>query len=707
MEGVKINPLYSINEDNEVIDYDGNTIAELDDIFVKENGVLYLISNVTYDKSSDTLKYEKYNSVTGVTNVLSTNNNLYSIWKDILGGEYSCDENGVYGEQSMDTMTILLNRLGNRLNNTDSIDSQNNIDQYAKKAIVHYFPTSSSQKSAKTPVVDLRVAEKDLSKRYTTKMNIENFGIQLDPDHSAEDGEIHEITQLISFITENNYVPEKVKRIYQNLSKMVSILKEKTFIDPMSMVDENARRIAQEKLDNLFGKKIERIFADPTLDVMGLANELMREIQHLNPKLPSPYKAPYSDHQMLGKLHTTVGSYFNKFIARLWSGRGDVLVPSHNMCMLYEDESGITYFKDDIKYLPDGTEMNIKDYLRSLVWEDESKSLIREDYIEAEERVVKELKELNKPFVIVLNSVEPDSDYTQTLAQKLQEKYDTQVIPTDCENLTADKIDEIFGKVLYEFPIERVNISFPRWVDGLPETHWLKEELYDEIKDAFKDIKILKQIDNRITKLQNTEVISTSIINEIQLGTGSINITINLLDDLFYKVLTEISGVPITNEGELFSSMISFANVKKEYDKVSTALQEVNTKGYGIVSPSIDELILEEPEMVKQGTRYGVKLRAKAPSIHMIRADIETEVSPIVGSEKQSQELVESLLSEFENDPKKIWESNIFGKSLHELVNEGLQTKLMKMPEDAQEKLQETLERIINEGSGGLICIIL
>ena len=207
--------------------------------------------------------------------------------------------------------------------------------------------------------------------------------------------------------------------------------------------------------------------------------------------------------------------------------------------------------------------------------------------------------------------------------------------------------------------------------------------------------------------MQNTEVISTSIINEIQLGTGSINITINLLDDLFYKVLTEISGVPITNEGELFSSMISFVNVKKEYDKVSTALQEVNTKGYGIVSPSIDELILEEPEMVKQGTRYGVKLRAKAPSIHMIRADIETEVSPIVGSEKQSQELVESLLSEFENDPKKIWESNIFGKSLHELVNEGLQTKLMKMPEDAQEKLQETLERIINEGSGGLICIIL
>ena len=333
--------------------------------------------------------------------------------------------------------------------------------------------------------------------------------------------------------------------------------------------------------------------------------------------------------------------------------------------------------------------------------------IAREDYIAPEERVVKELKELNKPFIIVLNSNDPDSDYTQSLAKKLQEKYDTQVIPTDCENLTVDKIDEIFGKVLYEFPIERININFPRWVDGLPENHWLKEELYDEIKEAFKGVSILKQIDSRITKLQNTDVIKNSLINEIQLGTGSINITINLLDDLFYKVLTEISGVEITNEGELFSSMITFANVKKEYDKVAYALQEVNETGYGIVSPSIDELILEEPEMVKQGSRYGVKLRAKAPSIHMIRADIETEVSPIVGSEKQSQELVESLLSEFESDPKKIWESNIFGKSLHELVNEGLQSKLMKMPEDAQEKLQETLERIINEGSGGLICIIL
>ena len=331
----------------------------------------------------------------------------------------------------------------------------------------------------------------------------------------------------------------------------------------------------------------------------------------------------------------------------------------------------------------------------------------REDYIEAEERVVKELKELHKPFIIVLNSNEPTSEYTMQLAEKLSVKYDAQVVPTNCDLLTEEKVDEIFGKMLYEFPIDRININFPKWVDGLPDDHWLKEELYNEIKNTFKDVIILKQIDGRITKLQNTEVISSTIISEIMLGTGSINVKINLLDNLFYKVLTEISGVNITNEGELFSSMIQFANTKKKYDKIAYALDEVNTKGYGIVTPSIDELILEEPEMVKQGSRYGVKLKAKAPSIHLIKAEIETEVSPIVGSEKQSQELVESLLSDFENEPQKIWESNIFGKSLHELVNEGLQAKLMKMPEDAQLKLQETLERIINEGSGGLICIIL
>ena len=331
----------------------------------------------------------------------------------------------------------------------------------------------------------------------------------------------------------------------------------------------------------------------------------------------------------------------------------------------------------------------------------------REDYINAEERVVKELKELNKPFVIVLNSDDPFSDYTKALAKKLEEKYGVSVLPTDCARLDIEDIDDIFSKILYEFPIETINIDFPRWVDGLPDDHWLKVELYDEIEKAFDNIRILKQVDNSIGQLQNTKVITSTSLTEVSLGVGSVSVSIDLVDELFYKVLTEISGVEIDNEGALFSTMTEFARTKKQYDKIAYALEEVKATGYGIVTPSIDELILEEPEMVRQGTRFGVKLKAKAPSIHMIRADIETEVSPIVGSEKQSEDLVNYLLSEFESDPKKIWESNIFGKNLHELVNEGLQNKLARMPDDAQAKLQETLERIVNEGSGGLICIIL
>lgn len=331
----------------------------------------------------------------------------------------------------------------------------------------------------------------------------------------------------------------------------------------------------------------------------------------------------------------------------------------------------------------------------------------REDYINAEERVVKELKELNKPFVIVLNSDDPFSDYTKALAKKLEEKYGVSVLPTDCARLDIEDIDDIFSKILYEFPIETINIDFPRWVDGLPDDHWLKVELYDEIEKAFDNIRILKQVDSSIGQLQNTKVITRTSLTEVRLGEGSVRVSIELVDELFYKVLTEISGVEIDNEGALFSTMTEFARTKKQYDKIAYALEEAKATGYGIVTPSIDELILEEPEMVKQGTRFGVKLKAKAPSIHMIRADIETEVSPIVGSEKQSEDLVNYLLSEFESDPKKIWESNIFGKNLHELVNEGLQNKLARMPDDAQAKLQETLERIVNEGSGGLICIIL
>ena len=331
----------------------------------------------------------------------------------------------------------------------------------------------------------------------------------------------------------------------------------------------------------------------------------------------------------------------------------------------------------------------------------------REDYVKAEERVVSELKAINKPFIILLNSEHPQSQETQNLATTLSAKYNSTVMPINCVNLSMNDITNIFSNILYEFPVSQINFKFPAWVNGLDLNHELKVELFNEIKNAFENVTLLREVSPSAKTINKTEIISNTTIDNIMLGNGNVNVSINLNDDLFYKVLTEMTGVQINNEGDLFSIIGDLSKTKTRYDKIASALEDVDRKGYGIVTPSIDELILDEPEMVKQGSRFGVKLKATAPSLHIIKANIETEVSPIVGSEKQSEELVNYLLSEFETDPKKIWDSNIFGKSLHSLVNEGLQTKLSKMPEEAQMKLQETLERIVNEGSGGLICIIL
>lgn len=331
----------------------------------------------------------------------------------------------------------------------------------------------------------------------------------------------------------------------------------------------------------------------------------------------------------------------------------------------------------------------------------------REDYIEAEERVVNELKALNKPFVIVLNSSEPSSEYTTQLSEKLEEKYGVSVLPLNCSELDIEDINNMFSKILYEFPIEQINLSLPKWVNTLDDSHWLKQSLYSDIKNSFSNIRVLKEVKHCVDNISSTDIINNSVLQEINLGNGNINISIELRDNLFYQILSDMTGVSISDEGDLFSVLTSFAQTKKEYDKISYALESAKATGYGIVTPGMEDLILDEPEMVKQGSKFGVKLKATAPSLHIVKANIETEVSPIVGSEKQSEELVNYLLSEFESDPQKIWESNIFGKNLHELVNEGLQNKLSRMPEDAQGKLQETLERIVNEGSGGLICIIL
>lgn len=333
----------------------------------------------------------------------------------------------------------------------------------------------------------------------------------------------------------------------------------------------------------------------------------------------------------------------------------------------------------------------------------------RADYIPAESRVINELKNINKPFVVILNSVHPESEETRALASELADKYDASVIPLDVASMNQNDVTTVFERVLDEFPVTEIGFKLPEWFTILEIDHWLKQDIINIVKNSFSKDYSLREINDLIEKIknENTTMFENIVIDNATLENGSIKIKMNINPSMFYKVLSEISNFDISSDGDIFALLKDFAKTKQEYDKIAMALEEVRIKGYGIVTPQIDELTLEEPEIVKQGNKYGVKLKASAPSIHMIRADIETEVSPIVGSEKQSEDLVKYLLSEFENDPKAIWQSNIFGKSLHELVNEGLHNKLYRMPDEAQMKLQETLQKIINEGSGGLICIIL
>lgn len=331
----------------------------------------------------------------------------------------------------------------------------------------------------------------------------------------------------------------------------------------------------------------------------------------------------------------------------------------------------------------------------------------REEYAEAERRVINELKALNKPFVVVLNSTNPTSERVKNMALQLSNEYEVPVLPLDCLDLDSDDIKKIMTELLFEFPVTEIAIEMPGWINSLKKDHWLKSDIFSTIKNSACDIKHICDTSSVTQKICQCDHINRCDIDNIDLGSGKVQMQINLNNDLFYKILGEVTGLEIENEVDLMPCMIELADIKKKYQRVESALQEVEATGYGIVMPTIDELSLEEPEIVKQGGKYGVKLRASAPSIHMMHADITTEVSPIVGSESQSEELVNYLLNEFEESPTKIWESNIFGKSLHSLVNEGLHNKLYRMPPEARQRMQETVERITNEGCSGLICIIL
>ena len=331
----------------------------------------------------------------------------------------------------------------------------------------------------------------------------------------------------------------------------------------------------------------------------------------------------------------------------------------------------------------------------------------RDEYEESEERVITELQSINKPFVVLMNSMYPESEQSKALCKKLQEKYSTPVIPVNCLSLDESDIRGILTQILFAFPIKEINIEMPKWITYLEKTNWLKKDMFSAIKIAAEGIELVREVKWCSDTINECKHVNESKINSIDLGKGSANISVEVNNDLFYKIIGEVTGIEINDESDLMPQILELAKVKNKYDKISDALRDVEETGYGIVMPTIDELTLEEPEMLKQGGKYGIKLCATAPSIHLMRADIMTEVAPIVGSERQSEELVEYLLNDFEDNPEKIWDSNIFGKSLHELVNEGLHNKLYKMPPSARQKLQVTVERIINEGCNGLICFIL
>lgn len=384
----------------------------------------------------------------------------------------------------------------------------------------------------------------------------------------------------------------------------------------------------------------------------------------------------------------------------------------------YEDENGprmvsTPWFDHDIPFeqaAEMGTRKVITDHstIGVVVTTDGSiTDLSRENYIQAEERVIAELKELNKPFVVLLNTTNPQGEEAATLRDELAERYEVPVIPLNCLNFKESDVEILFREILYEFPVKEININLPSWLEALEPEHWLRENFDEAIKENMTEVKRLRDIEYMVEKLTEYAFIEEVSLDKMELGTGEAAVRMETPPYLFDQVVSEICGREIADKGDLIKTLIEFSRAKTEYDKVQDALEQVKTAGYGIVPPLLEEMSLDEPEIIRQGGRFGVRLRASAPSLHMVRVDVKSEFTPIVGSEKQSEDLVNFLTEEFEENPEKLWESNIFGKSLYDLVQDGITGKLGNMPPNAQGKLRETLEKIINEGSGGLIAIIL
>ncbi len=331
----------------------------------------------------------------------------------------------------------------------------------------------------------------------------------------------------------------------------------------------------------------------------------------------------------------------------------------------------------------------------------------RSEYADAEKRVIRELQALNKPFIVLLNCKNPLSADSVNLAAELTESYGVPVVPVNCLELDREEISNILSQILFEFPVKEVKIDLPAWITSLAKEHWLRSDIFGRISSLASALRRVRDVNGFASRIAESDHVSTSSVQNIDLSDGSAKITVSLNPSLFFKVLEEETGISVDSEQQLMKKMKELSQAQSGYKRIQDALDEVEATGYGIVLPDVDDLTLEEPEIMKQGGRYGVRLKASAPSLHIMKADIQTEVAPIVGSESQSEELIKYLLKEFEENPSMIWQSNIFGTSLHRLVNEGLHNKLYRMPSDARLKLRETLERVINEGCSGLICIIL
>ncbi len=332
--------------------------------------------------------------------------------------------------------------------------------------------------------------------------------------------------------------------------------------------------------------------------------------------------------------------------------------------------------------------------------------LKRPNYISAEEKTVQELKSLGKPFILLLNSLKPYSDETAALAKELMEKYQVAVLPVNCEQLKKDDIYHILDRVLKEFPVTELDFYIPKWLEILPASHWLKSQVIQTVRDVMKKVSHMKDVSREVL-VPSSEAVKGLKLQNMEMADGSVSVGVDVDDSYYYQILSDYVGIPIEGEYQLMQTLSNLARMQSEYEKVQNAMNQVRLKGYGVVTPDRSEIMLDEPQVIKHGNKYGVKMKAEAPSINMIKAHIETEIAPIVGSEQQAEDLIAYIKQNAKESDEGIWSTNIFGKSIEQIVEDGIQAKVSQMTEDCQMKLQDTLQKIINDSNGGMICIII